>query len=138
MVHLEDQTIAQHAAGLLTGGDLGAADAHLATCPVCRSTSERYRLLIASLSAPTVPADVLGRVQDQVRQRVRVKTFIQQLIEDPAWRVEVQRDPRAALERHRIRPTPQLLAALKEISTLQEGVDGSQLDERISKLLPPI
>lgn len=138
MVHLEEETIAQHAAGLLTGGDLSAADAHLATCPVCRATSEDYRSLVGSLSAPSVPADVLTRVQDQVSQRVRVKTFIQQLIEDPSWRMEVGRDPRAALERHRIRPTPQLLAALKEISTLQESVDGSQLDERISKLLPPI
>ncbi|HEY6103187.1 MAG TPA: hypothetical protein VI007_08185 [bacterium] len=138
MVHLEEETIAQHAAGLLTGEDLSAADVHLATCPVCRATSGGYRSLVGSLSAPSVPADVLARVQDQVRQRVRVKTFIQQLIEDPSWRTEVGRDPRAALERHRIRPTPQLLAALKEISTLQEGVDGSQLDERISKLLPPI
>jgi hypothetical protein len=138
LVHLDEETIAQHAAGLLTGRDLGAADAHLATCPVCRATSEDYRSLIGLLSAPSVPADVVGRVGDQVRQRVRIKTFIQQLVEDPSWRIEVGRDPRAALERHRIRPTPQLLAALKEISTLQEGVDGSQLDERISKLLPPI
>lgn len=138
MLHLEDETIAQYVAGFLTGEDRRAAEAHLASCPVCRSTSDAYASLVASLSAPFVPAEVLARAQEQVRQRVRVKAFVQRLIEDPAWRVEVQRDPRTALERHRIRPTPQLVAALKQISSLQEGVDGSQLDERISKLLPPI
>lgn len=138
MHHLDEETIAQHAAGLLTGQDHGAAEAHLASCPVCRATSDAYVSLVASLVAASVPSGVLERVQDQVRQRARVKTFIQRLIEDSAWRVEVQRDPRAALERHRIRPTPQLVAALKQISSLREDVDGRQLDERISKLLPPI
>ena len=138
MVHLEEETIAQHAAGLLAGEERRAAEAHLASCPVCRSTSDAYGSLVGSLNAPPVPAEVLARVQEQLRQRVRVRAFVQRLVEDPAWRVEVQRDPHAALERHRIRPTPQLVAALKQISSLQEGVDGSQLDERISKLLPPI
>lgn len=138
MSHLEEETIAQHAAGLLPIEERSTAEAHLASCPVCRSTSETYRSLLASLGTASIPADVLARVEEQARQRVRVRAFIQRLIEDPASRVEVQRSPHAALERHRIRPTPQLLAALKEISSLQEGVDGSQLDERISKLLPPL
>ena len=137
MFHLDEHTMAEHAAGLLTGPDRDAAEAHLTSCPVCRSTADVYLSVVASLSALPVPAGVLARVQEQVRQRVRVKMFVQRLIEDPAWRAEVQRNPHSALERSRIRPTPQLLAALKEISTLQESVDGSQLDERISKLLPP-
>lgn len=138
MLHLEEETIAQHAAGLLTGQNRDAAEAHLASCPVCRSASDAYASLVESLSAPPVPAEVLAHIQEQLRQRVRVKAFVQRLIEDPVWRIEVQRDPHTALERHRISPTPQLVAALKQISSLQEGVDGSQLDERISKLLPPI
>jgi hypothetical protein len=138
MQHLDEETIAQHVAGLPAGSDEAAADAHLASCPVCRSTADGYRTLIASLSVFAVSSDVVVRVQEQIHQRLRIRTFLQHLIEDPGWREEVQRDPRAALERHHIQPTPQLLAALREVSSLQEGVDASQLDERISKLLPPI
>lgn len=138
MLHLDDETIAQHVAGLPAGHDQAAAGAHLDSCPVCRATADGYRTLIDSLSALAVPSDVVVRTQEQIRQRLRIRTFLQRLIEDPGWRTEVQRDPRAALERHRIQPTPQLLAALTEVSSLQEGVDASQLDERISKLLPPI
>jgi hypothetical protein len=138
MVHLDEETIAQHVAGLPAAYDQGAADAHLGSCPICGSTADGFRTLIASLSVFAVPSDVVVRVQEQIHQRLRIRTFLQRLIEDPGWRKEVQRDPRAALEYHRIQPTPQLLAALKEVSSLQEGVDASQLDERISKLLPPI
>jgi hypothetical protein len=138
MLHLDEDTIAQHVAGLPVGYDQAAAEAHLGSCPVCRSTADGYRVLIGALSVLAVPSAVVVRTQEQIRQRLRIRTFLQRLIEDPAWRTEVQRDPRAALERHRIQPTPQLLAALKEVSSLQEGVDASQLDERISKLLPPI
>jgi hypothetical protein len=138
MFHLDEETIAQHVAGLPAGTDQAAADAHLGSCPVCRSTADGFRTLIASLSELAAPTDLVVRVQEQIYQRLRIRTFLQRLIEDPGWRKEVQRDPRAALEHHRIQPTPQLLAALTEVSSLQEGVDASQLDERISKLLPPI
>jgi hypothetical protein len=137
MLHLDEHTIAQHAAGLAAGQD-PAAEAHLVSCPVCGASADAYRSMIASLGLFAVPSDVVNHLQEQIRQRLRIRTFLQRLIEDPRWRSEVQRDPRAALEQHRIQPTPQLLAALKEVSSLQEGVDASQLDERVSKLLPPI
>jgi len=138
MFHLDEETIAQHAAGLPAGPDQDAAAVHLGTCPVCRATAQGYRSLITALSTFAVSSELVIRTQEQIRQRLRVRMFLQRLIEDPAWRTEVQRDPRAALEQHRIQPTPQLLAALHDVSSLQEGVDASQLDERISKLLPPI
>ncbi len=138
MPHLEEETIAQHAAGLLAADARRAADEHVPSCPFCRSRLAAYEKMVAALTSPPVPAGLVARVQEQIHQRLRVKQFVQRLIEDPAWRVEVQRDPHLALERHRIHPTPQLVAALRQISSLQEEVDGSQLDERISKLLPPM
>ncbi len=137
MGHLDEETIAIYAAGL-SGEDDPAAVAHLGACAVCGAAADDYRTLAAALRALAVPTDVVGRLQEQIRQRLRIRTFLRRLIEDPSWRAEVGRDPRAALERHRIQPTPQLLAALREVSSLQESVDVSQLDERISKLLPPI
>jgi len=138
MTHLDEEIIAQHAAGLLAGDARQMADDHLATCETCRDTFAAYQRMSAALSVPAAPRPTVERIKEMIRQRVRLRQFIHRLVSDPAWRAEVQRDPEVALERHRIRPTPQLVAALKELSPMQEQVDGSQLDERISKLLPPM
>lgn len=138
MTHLDEEIIAQHAAGLLAGDARQLAHDHLATCESCRDTFVAYQRISAALSLPGASRQTIERVKEMTRQRVRLTQFIHRLVSDPGWRAEVQRDPEVALERHRIRPTPQLVAALKELSPVQEQVDGSQLDERISKLLPPI
>lgn len=138
MTHLDEERIAQYAAGLLAGDSHRDAEAHLASCETCRSAAAAYQQMVAVLTSPPVSRQAVGRIQEMLRQRVRVKQFIQRLISDASWRGEVQRDPQIALERYRIRPTPQLVAALKELSSIQEEFDGSQLDERISKLLPPM
>lgn len=138
MAHLPEDLIAAHAAGLLLPDARTDAEAHLAACETCRSTLAAYQPMVAALASPRVRPEIVARLKEQVHQRMRLKRFIHRLVTDLPWRIEVQRDPRAALERHRIRPTPQLVAALREVSSLDEGVDGSQLDERISKLLPPM
>lgn len=138
MAHLEEEVIAQYAAELLSSDARRTADAHLASCETCRSAAAAYRQMVAALTLPGASHQTVERIQDMIRQRVRLKQFIQRLISDPTWRAEVQQDPQIALERHRIRPTPQLVAALRELSSVEEKVDGSQLDERISKLLPPM
>ncbi len=138
MLHLEEEVTAQYVAGLLLGDARNAADAHLASCEVCRSRVAAYERIVAAVASPLVPQEAVARLQELIRQRVRLTQFVQRLVSDPAWRVEVQRDPHVALERHQIRPTPQLVAALKDLTSLDERADGSQLDARISKLLPPI
>ncbi|MGH8248612.1 MAG: hypothetical protein ACREUU_19560 [Gammaproteobacteria bacterium] len=138
MAHLEEELIAQYAAGFLASDARRTADIHLASCETCRSAAAAYQRMVAALTSPLVSRQAMERIQEMLRQRVRLKQFIQQLISDPTWRVEVQRDPQTALERHRIRPTPQLVAALKELSSIREEGGSSQLDERISKLLPPM
>lgn len=138
MAHLEEERIAQYAAGFLAGEERRTAEAHLASCERCRSEASAYQHMVAALTEPPVSRQTVERIQEMLRQRARLRQFIQQLISYPAWREEVQRNPQMALERHRIRPTPQLVAALKELSSMEEKVDGSQLDARISKLLPPM
>lgn len=138
MAHLEEEVIVLYVAELLASSARRTADAHLVSCETCRSTAAAYRQIVTALTAPAASPQKVERVQETLRQRVRLRQFVQQLISDPAWRAEVQHDPQIALERHRIRPTAQLIAALKELSSIEEEVDGSQLDERISKLLPPM
>lgn len=138
MAHLDEEIIAQHAAGLLAGDAQQLAHDHLATCELCRDTLVVYQGISAALSLPRASPQTIERIKGMMLQRARLRQFIDRFVSDPAWRAEVQRDPEVALERHRIRPTPQLVAALKELSPVQEQVDGSQLDERISKLLPPM
>ena len=138
MAHLEEELITQYAAGLLAIGARRTAEEHLASCETCREAAATYQHMVAALTELPVSRQAVERIQEMLRQRARLRQFIQQLISDPAWRSEVQRNPQIALERHRIRPTPQLIAALKELSSMEEKVDGSQLDARISKLLPPM
>lgn len=138
MTHLDEEIIAQHAAGLLAGDGRRLAHDHLAACETCRDTFFFYQRMSAALSLPGAPPQTVERIKEMMRQRVRLSQFIHRLVNDSAWRAEVQADPKVALERHRIRPTPQLVAALKELSPIYDEVDGSQLDERISKLLPPM
>ena len=109
-------------------------DAHLATCELCSGVAATYRKMLEALSLPRPSAEAMQRVRDRLRQRVRLRRFLDRLLTDAAWQAEVRRDLRGALERYQIHPTPQLMAALQEIGDLPGEHDGSQIDERISKL----
>jgi anti-sigma factor RsiW len=131
--HLDETLLARYAVGLLAGDPSRDADAHLAACDTCRAILDGYTRLVADLSVPPAPPAAAERTADAVRQRVRLRQFVLQLAGDPGWRAQVRQDPQGALERHRIHPTPQLVAALLELSPADE-IAGDQLDERISKL----
>ncbi len=131
--HLDEELLAQYAAGLPAGDSYREADPHLAVCAICRSILDEYRHLAENLSGPTAPHSTAERIADALRQRIRLRQFVLRLAGDPRWRAEVRHDPQGALERHRIHPTPQLVAALRELSPVEE-MGGDQLDERISKL----
>ncbi len=133
MNHLDETLIARYAAGLLEGEIRGDAETHLATCEHCRSILDGYAALVADLSVPPAPPAAVAKMADALRQRARLRQFVLRLAADPSWRAQVQQDPQAALARHRIHPTPQLVAALRELSPAEE-MGGDQLDERISKL----
>ncbi|MGH2349871.1 MAG: hypothetical protein ACRDFT_10470 [bacterium] len=131
--HLDETLIARYAAGLLAGDAHRDAAAHLAACDACASVLDGYSRLVADLVTPRAPDTVARRITETLRQRIRLRQFVLRLAGDPAWRAQVRQDPQSALERHRIHPTPQLVAALRELAP-DEAMGGDQLDERISKL----
>jgi len=130
--HLDETLLARYAAGLSAPG-IGAAESHLTSCPTCRTLLDEYRALVADLSTPAAPPAVVAKITETLYQRLRLRQFVLRLAGEPSWRAQVAEDPQGALERHRIHPTPQLVAALRELSPADDIV-GDQLDERISKL----
>jgi len=108
-------------------------DAHLATCGRCTAVAASYRSLLGALGVPQPSEPVRNRLQDRLRQGVRLRRFLDRLLTDSAWQAEVRRDPRSALEQYRIEPTPQLVAALLEIGQVP-GEEEGQIDERVNKL----
>lgn len=128
--HPPEEEIAAHVAGL--EGPPGPGS-HLERCERCGALAQAYEGLVAALRAYTVPARTLEAARGRLTQAVRLRAFVDRLLTEPAWQAEVRQDPEAALRRHGIDPTPELVAALRDPDGLAR--QGPGLDERISKLL---
>ncbi len=132
--HVPEEDIALALLGDTPPAETGRVKAHLATCEVCAKVAATYRSMLEALRQPRPSAETLHSVRDRLRQRVRLRRFLDRLLTDPAWQAEVRQDPRSALERYQIQPTPQLVAALQEIGDLPGDQAGSRIDERVNKL----
>ncbi len=132
--HPPEEEIAALAGGLLPRQDATAIEEHLRGCDRCREVAAAYQGIVAVFQEPPVPATLLEAARDRLAQRVRLRRFVDRFLSDPVWHGEVVRDPQAALERFRIQPTPELMAALRNLEGPTEAY-GKELDERISKLL---
>ena len=132
--HLSEEQIAAYVSGTVSGDEAHTMEGHLAGCDRCQTVAGGYRQIVSGLQLPEVPGPVLEAARTALKQRLRLRRFLERLLSDTPWRAQVHRDPHAALEQYQIRPTPQLVAALKEFETDRE-VSGTQLDERVSKLL---
>ncbi len=133
--HVDEEMIGAYVVGGTSGDTATFITQHLTGCERCRRAADTYRLIVAGLRQQPAPARVLEAAHEILGQRLRVRRFVDRLLSDASWQTEVRRDPRSALEQYRIKPTPQLVAALKELDTASETAYGNQLDERISKLL---
>jgi anti-sigma factor RsiW len=132
--HPLEEEIAAYAGGLSLRQDSSAIEEHLRGCDHCRDIAAAYEGIVDTLAQPAAPATLLEAARDRLAQRVRLRRFVDRFLSDPTWHSEVVRDPQAALERFRIQPTPELVAALKTLEGPIE-VYGKELDERISKLV---
>ncbi len=132
--HVPEEDIALALLGDTPPAERGRIDAHLATCEVCAKVAATYRSMLEALRQPRPSPETLHSVRDRLRRRVRLRRFLDRLLTDPAWQAEVRRDPRSALERYQIQPTPQLVAALQEIGDLPDEQGRSRIDERVNKL----
>lgn len=132
--HPSEEQIAAYVSGTVSGDAAHTIEGHLAGCDPCQTVAGGYRQIVAGLQYLEVPAPVLEAARTALKQRLRLRRFVERLLSDAPWRAQVHRDPHGALEQYQIRPTPQLMAALKELESDRE-VSGTQLDERVSKLL---
>jgi len=131
--HIPEEDIALTLIGGMPPAEARLTEAHLATCARCAAVATSYRSILGALGAPQLSEEARRRLHDRLRQRVRLRRFLDRLLTDPAWQVEVRRDTRGALEQYQIEPTPQLVAALQEISRVPAEGEG-QIDERVNKL----
>ncbi len=132
--HFPEEQLILALLGAVPDPEMTRIDAHLATCDVCAQVAASSRRILEALRVPQPPPAARQRVADRLRQRVRLRRFLDRLLTDPTWQAEVRRNPRSALEQYQIHPSPQLVAALQEMEDLPTEHDGSQIDERISKL----
>lgn len=135
MSHPGEEKIAGYIAGVVSNEDSALIGTHLAACDQCRDLAAAYREIVTGLRQPRLSPAALEGAWETLSQRLRLRQFVDRLLADPAWQEEVQRDPRAALEHYQIRPTPQLVAALKELEDRPGEMYGKDLDERISKFI---
>src|SRR3990172_9655622 len=75
------------------------SEGHLATCELCAGVAATHRKMLEALSLPRPSAEAMQRVRDRLRQRVRLRRFLDRLLTDPAWQAQGRRGPRGAPER---------------------------------------
>lgn len=132
--HVPEEDIALAVAGVIPPAEAVNIEAHLTACAQCAQAAAFYRGIVEVLRLPRPVDQTRPAIHDRLRQGGRLRRFLDRLLTEPGWLAEVRRDPRSALERFQIQPTPQLVAALAEIGDLPQEHDGSQIDERVNKL----
>lgn len=136
MTHLDEETLAAASLDLLSGEARDSATKHLEQCALCRQAVADYQTIIAALRTwQEAPQKVVEAGARAVGQRARIYRLLGQMVMDPTLRGQAQRDPEALLAAHGITPNPQLLAAFRELDVDRLARLGSEVDERITKLL---
>ncbi|HUM16490.1 MAG TPA: zf-HC2 domain-containing protein [Candidatus Nitrosotalea sp.] len=108
-VHV-DELLIDHARGELDEAEGNRVTAHLAACPECRATRERFAALLAELArtAPPAPPIHWGAYRAELRDRLERRRLQAGLL----WRWVV-------------RPAPALVAASLVIALVVAGLPGS-------------
>ncbi len=136
MTHLDEETLAAVSLDLLSGEAHDTATKHLEQCVLCRQAVADYQTITDALRVwQEAPQDVVDVGARAVGQRARIYRLVSQMVMDPTLRQQAQRDPEALLGAHGITPNPQLLAAFRELDVDRLARLGSEVDERITKLL---
>ena len=102
---------------------------------VCAQVVAEYREMVEALRAwREVPADAAAAGAEAIVQRMRLRRLLDRLFADAQLRSRAGRNPEALLLEHGITPTPQLLAAFKDLGLASPEGSPGELDERITKL----
>ncbi len=134
--HIDHETLAAFSADLLSGPLREEVSTHIVICSECRGLMNEYRALVATLWVwQPVPADAAEAGTRALVQRIRLQRLLGELFSDPSARRRAAQNPEKLLAAHGITPTPQLLAAFRELDVARLERFSGQLDERITKLL---
>lgn len=134
MEHPAEDTLAAFALGLLPRTQRDEVAAHLETCHECNRAVGDYRETAAALHTwREVPPEVAAAGYDAIVQRIRLHRLLDRLFADAAMRRQAGQDPAGILAAHGIAPTPELLAAFKDLGLSSPERFPGELDERITK-----
>ncbi len=135
MTHLEDEILVAVSLDLLSGSARDEATGHLQSCAQCSQEVEGYRAIAATLRVwHEVPRDAAEAATRALVQRARLYRLLGQMVTDPTLRKQARTDPGGLLTTHGVAPSPQLLAAFRELDIERLERFRGELDERISKL----
>ncbi len=130
-----EDTLVEFVLGVLPRVQQDEVSRHLEGCEVCVSVVEEYREMVAALHAwHEVPAEAAAAGIETILQRIRLRRLLDRLFADPDLRRQAGVNPEGTLVAHGIVPTPQLLAAFKDLGLASSEQFPGELDERITKL----
>ena len=130
-----EDTLAEFVLGVLPRTQHDEVSTHLEACEVCERVVEEYREMVTALQAwHEVPAEAAAAGSEPILQRIRLRRLLDRLFADADLRRQASQDPEGMLAAHGIAPTPQLLAAFKDLGLASPERFPGELDERITKL----
>jgi hypothetical protein len=133
--HPSEDTLVAFSLGLLPEMQRQGISAHLETCLVCHRTIDEYREISAVLGVwREAPPEVVAAGREVLSQRIRLHRLLDQLFADADLRGRAGRDPEGLLTAHGITPTPEMVAAFKDLGLSSGERFPGELDERITKI----
>ncbi len=129
-----EDTLVEFVLGVLPRMQHDEISTHLEACQVCERVVEEYREMVAALHAwHEVPAEAAAAGAEAIVQRIRLHRMLDRLFADADLRRQAGLNPEGTLVAHGIAPTPQLLAAFKDLGLSSPEQFPGELDERITK-----
>ncbi len=133
--HPDEQILATYAASLPSDEEQENVRSHVVGCSECADAVHEYQRIAALL--PTwreAPPELIATTERAVGQRLRLRRLLDRLLSDSTLQRQAAKDPAKLLSENGIMPSPQLLAAFKDLGLSQPERFRGSLDERITKL----
>jgi len=135
MGHPNEDTLVAFALALLPQTQRDEVSTHLEACHVCEQAVGEYGEIAAALHVwHDAPPEAAAVGHKAIVQRIRLHRLLNRLFADADLRRQAGQDPEAMLSAHGVTPTPELVAAFKELGLASPERFPGELDERITKL----
>ena len=130
-----EETLAEFVLGVLPRTQHEEVLTHLEASQVCAQVVAEYQEMVAALRTwHEASPQAAAAVSETILQRIRLRRLLDRLFADPGLRRQAGQNPEGMLAAHGIAPTPQLLAAFKDLGLSSPERFPGELDERITKL----